>query len=71
MDCEYCKPRKFGELEQPLIYQDKDERFGQVSLRMWLRGDVIRFYTWGFGSRRDYSIVINYCPICGRKLEKR
>jgi hypothetical protein len=67
--CKYCKNESLGKTH--LLYHGNDEDYGQVAMGMWIIKDIIRFYTWGFGSRRDYSIVINFCPMCGRELEKR
>ena len=68
-ECKYCSNNFFGRTTN-LLYNDKDEGNGDVTMAMWIYEDIIRFYTWGYGSRKDYSIVINYCPMCGRKLEK-
>lgn len=72
MTCKYCEHDKGSwESNTPFMYSGRDRIYNQVALKMWLVEDIIRFYTWGYGSRRDYSIVINYCPMCGRKLDKK
>lgn len=53
--CEYCK--EGNGIGKPLLY---DKNFSSLCIFIW--------YGLLWEKSYDCGIVINYCPICGRKL---
>ena len=64
MTCEYCKHRTLSEL--PLKTNCDTSRVGVLIAQGDRKKEIVLWTKEG-----TYGIEINYCPICGRKLEER
>lgn len=56
--CKYCKKDN----DENLFYEDRDDN---DYLSVWIMDNKLNIHTNRYGD----EIVINYCPICGRKLD--
>ena len=64
--CEYCDN---GLLPTSIILSDEDAEYTGIYNSVYIEYGVLFSSIYAFGDDIDNSVKINFCPMCGQKLE--